>query len=96
MKLAWLKGNETFSWQKPYTWFTIGIRGAGKSSFLEHLAELHLTEGNCILDLFASRDGENLAWLRSEWAKEKRILLLCDETAIIEPPKNVCRAVHEA
>jgi hypothetical protein len=84
MKLAWLNGSERIRFDRPYVWLTMGVRGAGKSSFLEHLAELHLEHGNCVLDLFGSRSGENLAWLRSDWAKEKRILLLCDENAIVE------------
>ena len=89
MKIGWLYGNETVNWSRPYVWLTLGVRGAGKSSFLEHLAEQHLQNGNCVLDLFACRAGENLAWLRSKWAKEKRILLLSDENAIVEAPDSV-------
>jgi len=89
LKIAWVTGNENISWKRPYVWLTLGVRGAGKSSFLEHLAEQHLEEGNCVLDLFACRAGENLAWLRSGWAKEKRILLLSDENAIVEAPDSV-------
>ena len=89
MKIGWLYGNETVNWSRPYVWLTLGVRGAGKSSFLEHLAEQHLQNGNCVLDLFACRAGENLAWLRSKWAKEKRILLFSDENAIVEAPDSV-------
>jgi len=89
VKIAWLYGNESISWNRPYVWLTLGVRGAGKSSFLEHLAEQHLQSGNCVLDLFACRAGENLAWLRSKWAEEKRVLLLSDENAIVEAPDSV-------
>jgi hypothetical protein len=89
LRVAWLLGGEQISWSRPYVWLTLGVRGAGKSSFLEHLAEQHLESGNCVLDLFACRAGENLAWLRSKWAKEKRILLLSDENAIVEAPDSI-------
>jgi len=89
MKIAWLQGYHNISFNKPYTWLCLGVRGSGKSAFLEHLAELHLNEGNAILDLFAARSGENLGWLRSKWAKEKQILLLCAENAIVELPKDI-------
>ena len=42
-----------------------------------------------MLDLYAARSGENLAWLRSPWRKEKRVLLLSSENAIVEPPSGV-------
>jgi hypothetical protein len=89
VKIAWIYGSEAIKWNRPLVWLTLGVRGAGKSSFLEHLAEQHLEHGNCILDLFACRAGENLAWLRSKWAKEKNILLLTDENAIVETSNNV-------
>ena len=89
MKILWVRGNHNLSWSRPYTWLVLGVRGAGKSAFLERLAEYHLQHGNCVLDLFAARSGENLAWLRSPWRKEKRILLLCSENAIVEPPTGV-------
>lgn len=88
MKLAWIQGYQDISWNKTYTWLVIGVRGAGKSAFLEHLAEQHLEHGNCVLDLFAARSGENLAWLRSKWAGEKRILLLSAENAKIQAKGN--------
>jgi hypothetical protein len=89
MKIAWLAGNSTLSLNKPYAWFCLGVRGSGKSAFLEHLAELHLSRGNCVLDLFAARSGENLGWLRSEWMKSKRVLLLTAENAIVELPQDL-------
>jgi len=89
LKIAWLIGSEAIKWNRPLVWLTLGVRGAGKSSFLEYLAEQHLEHGNCVLDLFACRAGENLAWLRSKWVKEKNILLLTDENAIVEVPNGI-------
>lgn len=57
-------------------WFALGIRGAGKSSFLEYLGELYIRCGVSVIDIFGSRDGEGLAWLRSPWAKVLNILIL--------------------
>lgn len=39
----------------------------------------YLEQGAVVFDLFASRDGENLAWLRSPYAEDKKILLLKGE-----------------
>ncbi|MDH7564788.1 MAG: hypothetical protein ACQXXG_09520 [Candidatus Bathyarchaeia archaeon] len=89
MKIGWLEGSHNISFDKANTWFCLGVRGAGKSAFLEHLAELHLEAGNAVLDLFGARSGENLGWLRSKWAKEKRILLLSAENAIVETPTKL-------
>lgn len=56
----------------------------GKSSLLEHIAEEYLNEGNSVFDLFGSRDGEALAWLRSPYAKDKKILLLRGENVDVQ------------
>ena len=84
MKIAWSRGNDTISFNRPNVYFITGIRGSGKSSFLEHVAEQYLEHGHGVFDLFGSRDGENLAWLRSPWAEEKRILLLKGENVDVE------------
>ena len=76
MKIKWLRGNSYISFRRPDLWFVQGIRDSGKSSLLEHLAEIHLSKGHTVWDMYASRDGENLAWLRSPWAEKKRILLI--------------------
>ena len=90
MRIAWLHGNHNISLSKPYTWLVLGVRGSGKSAFLEHLAELHLKEGNAVLDLFAARSGENLGWLRSKWLENgKRVLLLTAENAAVELPPEL-------
>ena len=76
MKVVWARGNDKISFNRPNVFFITGIRGAGKSSLLEHIGEKYLEHEHAIFDLFGSKDGENLAWLRSPWAEEKRILLL--------------------
>ncbi len=77
MRVAWTRSlGGGISFRRPYTFLSYGIRGSGKSSLLEHIGEHFLANGSTILDLFGSRDGEGLAWCRSEWAKEKKILLL--------------------
>lgn len=58
------------------TFLSFGIRGSGKSTLLEHIGQKFMDEGSPIVDLFGSRDGEGLAWLRAPEAKDKRILLL--------------------
>jgi len=86
VKIRWIRGNERISFNRPYTWFDLGVRGSGKSSFLENLGVLYLEKGHTILDLFGSRDGEGLAWLRSPYAKDKRVLLLHGESVDVEAP----------
>lgn len=64
------------SFKRPSSFMSYGVRGSGKSSLLEAIAEQYL-ENNChVLDLFGSRDGESLAWLRSPWMDSKKVLLL--------------------
>jgi hypothetical protein len=71
--------------------FCLGQRGSGKSTYLEKTAEGFLGAGNGVLDLFGSRDGESLAWLRSPWVKDKQILLLKGDNVDVKcswPVKN--------
>jgi len=56
---------------------------------LEHIAEGYLSEGHVVLDLFGSRDGEALGWLRSPHTKDKRILLLRGENVDVETSFDV-------
>ena len=86
MKVLWVRGNDSISFNRPYTWFVLGVRGSGKSSFLETLALHYLEKGHTILDLYGSKDGEGLAWLRSPLAKDKRVLLLHGEYVDVEAP----------
>lgn len=89
MRVLWIRGGENISFHRPHTWFTLGVRGSGKSSLLEHLGEIYLEKGLGILDLFGSRDGENLAWLRSPYADEMRVLLLHGDNADVDAPCDV-------
>lgn len=70
-------------------WFSLGVRGSGKSTFLEHVAEKYLEENSVVFDLFGSRDGEALAWLRSPQVKDKRILLLKGDKVDVEASVDV-------
>lgn len=76
LEVGWVRGQENVGFNRPHTFFCIGTRGSGKSSLLEHIGMGYLAEGHVILDLFGSRDGEGLAWLRSPYAKDKKILLI--------------------
>jgi hypothetical protein len=84
MKVLWVRHSDTIKFNRPFTWFCLGLRGTGKSSLLEHIGENYLNEGHTIFDLFGSRDGENLAWLRSPHVKEKKILLLKGENVDVD------------
>lgn len=98
MNVGWIRGGETISFHRPHTYFILGVRGSGKSSLLEHLGELYLEEGHSILDLFGSRDGENLAWLKSPWAESKKTLLICGDNVDVEAQwdvKNVSKVKLE-
>lgn len=92
MKVAWTRGKDDITFTRPSTWFCLGLRGEAKSSFLEHLAMQYLEKDAVVFDLFASRDGENLAWLRSPYAKDKKILLVKGENVDVKgsfPVKQV-------
>jgi len=84
MKVLWVRYSDTIRFNNPSTWFSLGLRGTGKSSLLEHIGEEYLLEGHGIFDLFGSRDGENLAWLRSPHAQDKKILLLKGENVDVQ------------
>ena len=79
---------------RPTTDFVLGVRGGAKSSFLEHRGEGFLRRKQIVLDLFGSRDGEGLAWLRSKWANidertpdfEKKILLIHGDSCDVSSP----------
>jgi hypothetical protein len=82
--VGWIRGQETVGFNRPHTFFCIGTRGSGKSALLEHIAQGYLAEGHVILDLFGSRDGEGLAWLRSPYAKDKNILLIHGDNVSVQ------------
>jgi len=60
---------------------------------LEHIGELHHKKGATILDAFASVDGENLAWLRSDLIKNKEVCLLKGENVDIQTEHD-CKMVE--
>lgn len=91
LQIKWTRGNDEIKYTRPDMYFCLGMRGSGKSTFLETTAEGFLRAGNGVLDLFGSRDGESLAWLRSSWAKDKKILLLKGDNVDVKsswPCKN--------
>lgn len=71
----WVRGEDTPLFTRPNVFMALGIRGAGKSSFLEAVGEHYLYNRHNILDLFGARSGEGLAWLRSPWRDEKILLV---------------------
>lgn len=90
--VKWKRNSDEITFTRPNVWFVLGSRGSGKSSFLESVGEGYLNAGNGVLDLFGSRDGEALAWLRSPWSKNKKILLLKGENVDVTcsyPVKSV-------
>jgi hypothetical protein len=58
------------------TYMAYGTRGAGKSTLLEDIGLNFIERKLAVLDLFGSRDGESLAWLRSDIAKDLKVLLI--------------------
>jgi hypothetical protein len=84
MQIAWIRGSESIDFSRPNAYFVLGVRGSGKSSLLEHLGESYLKEGSKILDLFGSRDGESLAWLRSPNIKDRKVLLIHGDNVSVQ------------
>jgi len=98
MRVLWVRGNDSITFNRPHEWFVLGVRGSGKSSLLEDVGENYLNEGHSILDLFGSRDGEGLAWLRSPYAKDKKILLIHGDNVDVQSSfdcKNISKVALE-
>lgn len=89
MKVFWRRGKETLSFTRPKTYFTLGQIGTGKSTLLQNVGIQHHKQGGTVLDLYASADGENLAWLRSDIIKDKNVLLLKGENVDVETVHDV-------
>ncbi len=64
------------NFNRPSSYLVYGVRGSGKSTLLESIGLEYLKNDSHVLDLFGSRDGESLAWLRSPDIENKRVLLL--------------------
>lgn len=88
LNYVWLHRRDQVKFTRPDLWLVLGIRGSGKSSFLERVAEQYSIHGASIIDLFGSADSEGLAWLRSPY-KGKRFLLLKGEDVIIRSEHEV-------
>lgn len=71
----------TFNWSRPATYLVMGNRGTGKSSLIEVLAERH----NKIIDLYGSKDNENLCWCRKSSPIDD-ILLIHGENTHVDAP----------
>jgi hypothetical protein len=84
MQIRWIRGRELISFNRPNSFFCIGVRGGAKSTWLETIGCHYLEKGHAILDLFGSRDGEGLAWLRSPYAEDKKILLCHGENVSVK------------
>ena len=89
MKYIWCRGKEEPTFNKTKVYFTLGQINTGKSTLLEHIGIQHFNKGATVLDAFASVDGENLAWLRSEFAKNKEICLLKGENVDVKTEHDV-------
>ena len=76
IRIRWARGGESLNVNSPLTVFALGVRGGGKSAFLEALAEHYLAKGHSVLDLFGASSGEGLAWLRSPWVKDLGLPIL--------------------
>lgn len=55
---------------------------------METLGCYYLEKGHTILDLFGSRDGEGLSWLRSPYAEDRKILLVHGENVSVKASYN--------
>lgn len=76
ISVRWARGGEGLDVDSPLTVFSLGVRGGGKSAFLEALGEHYLAKGHNVLDLFGASSGEGLAWLRSPWVRELKLPVL--------------------
>ena len=84
MRVFWRRGNDKLSFTEPKTHFILGQVGVGKSTLLEHIGTQYLEQGAVLLDLYGSADGEGLAWLRSPYIEEKKVLLVKGENVDVK------------
>jgi hypothetical protein len=91
LKLRWIRGHDQLNFDRPDVWFSLGMRGTGKSSLLEHFGMEYYEKDTVILDLFGSRDGEGLAWLRSDFVQKDgaKALILTDENVSVKGSYDV-------
>lgn len=91
MKVVWIRDSDKITFTSPSTWFVLGLRGSAKSTFLEDVAMHYIEKDAVVFDLFGSRDGESLAWLRSPYAKDKKIMLVKGDNVDVEASYPVKR-----
>lgn len=60
LTIKWVRGEADIDFSKPNVFFSLGMRGGGKSAFLEMCGAKYLDAGGKVFDLFSSRDGESL------------------------------------
>jgi len=84
LKILWIKGQAHISFLKPWVCMVLGSRGTGKSTLLETFGCYFLNKNHKILDLFGSRDGESLAWLRSPYVKDRKVLLIRGDNSDVD------------
>ncbi len=92
LEMAWVRGKSSIDFSRPNVFFNLGMRGSGKSALLELFASRYLDNGGKVFDLFAARDSESLGWLRSPYAKKKRIILLHGDLVEIESKHESIKA----
>ena len=68
-----------FDFNRPVTYLVMGNRNTGKSAFIEVLAENH---DNTIIDLYGSKDNENLCWCRKTSPIDDILLVHGDNTTV--------------
>lgn len=74
--VVWRRGFEHISFKQPLVILALGVRGGGKSVFLETVGEHYLANGGNVFDLFGASSGEGLAWLRSPWVEKEDLSVL--------------------
>lgn len=60
INVKWQRGQDAINWNRPSIFLALGKKGSGKSALGESCA----LRSSKIVDLFGSRDNENLAWAR--------------------------------
>jgi hypothetical protein len=73
-----LRWNMPVEWNRPRRYSILGLAESGKSALNEYLAHFHPK----IIDIFGSRDNENLCWLRESSPVENPLLVCGDNTDI--------------
>ena len=71
-----LRWKMPIEWNRPRRYSILGLAESGKSVLNEYLAQFHPK----IIDIFGSRDNENLCWLRESSPVENPLLVCGDNT----------------